>query len=144
MWKRQVLGKTCNCLQISSTFGTPWTVACQAPLSMGFSRQEYQSGLQFPCPGDLPNPGIKPRSPALQTDSLLTELQGSESESHSVMSNSLWPHGLYNPWNSPGQNTGVGSLSLLQGIFPIQGSNPGLLHCRQILYWTMREAPQIS
>ena len=57
-----------------------------------------------------------------------------ESESRSVLSNSLWPHGLYSLWNSPGQNTGVGSLSLLQGIFPIQGSNPGLLYCRQILY----------
>ena len=44
------------------------------------------------------------------------------------------PHGLYSPWNSPGQNTGVGSLSLLQGIFRTQGSNPGLPHCRQILY----------
>ena len=43
-------------------------------------------------------------------------------------------HGLYSPWNSPGRNTGLGSLSLLQGIFPTQGSNPGLLHCRQILY----------
>ena len=50
------------------------------------------------------------------------------------MSDSLRPHGLYSPWNSPGRNTGVGSLSLLQGIFPTQGSNPGLLHCRQILY----------
>ena len=56
------------------------------------------------------------------------------SESHSVVSDSFWPHGLYSPWNSPGQNTGVGSLSLLQGIFPTQGSNPGLLHCGQILY----------
>ena len=44
------------------------------------------------------------------------------------------PHGLYSPWNSPGQNTGVGRLSLLQGIFLTQGSNPGLLHCRYILY----------
>ena len=44
------------------------------------------------------------------------------------------PHGLYSPWSSPGQNTGVGSLSLLQGIFPTQGSNPGLPHCRWILY----------
>ena len=44
------------------------------------------------------------------------------------------PHGLYSPWNSPGHNTGVGSLSLLQGIFPTQGSKPGLLHCRRILY----------
>ena len=57
-----------------------------------------------------------------------------ESESRSVVSSSLRPHGLYSPWNSPGQNTGVGSLSLLQKIFPIQGLNPGLLHCRQILY----------
>ena len=58
----------------------------------------------------------------------------SESESHSVMSGSLRPHGLYRPWSSPGQNTEVGSLSLLQGIFPTQGSNPGLLHCGKILY----------
>ena len=49
----------------------------------------------------------------------------SESVSHSVVSNSLWHHSLYSPWNSPGQNTGVGSLSLLQGIFPTQGLNPG-------------------
>ena len=45
----------------------------------------------------------------------------------------LWPHGLYSPWNSPGQNTGVGSLPLLQGIFPTQGWNPGIPHYRQIL-----------
>ena len=57
-----------------------------------------------------------------------------ESESHSVMFDSLRPHGLYIPWNSLGENTGVGSLSLLQGIFPTQGSNPGLPHCRQIFY----------
>ena len=50
------------------------------------------------------------------------------------MSDSLWSYGLYSPWNSPGQNTGVGSLSLFQGIFPTQGSNPGLPHCRWILY----------
>ena len=58
----------------------------------------------------------------------------SETESRSVLSDSLRPHGLYSPGNSPGQNTGVGSLSLLHGIFPTQGSNPSLLHCRQILY----------
>ena len=52
----------------------------------------------------------------------------------SVVSDSLQPRELYSPWNSPGQNTGVGSLSLLQGIFPTQGSNPDLSHCRQILY----------
>ena len=50
------------------------------------------------------------------------------------MSDSLRPHGLNSPWNSLGQNTGVGSLSLLQGIFPTQESNQSLLHCRQILY----------
>ena len=55
------------------------------------------------------------------------------SESHSVLSDSLRPHGLH-PWNSPGQNTGVGSLSLLQRIFPTQEPNPDLPHCRQILY----------
>ena len=58
----------------------------------------------------------------------------SESDSRSVVSDSLRPHGLYSPWNSPGQNSGVRSRSLLEGIFPTQGSNPGLLHCRQILY----------
>ena len=58
----------------------------------------------------------------------------SESESRSVVSDSLWPRGLYSPWNSPGQNTGVGSLSLLQGIFLNQGSNPGLPHCQRISY----------
>ena len=58
----------------------------------------------------------------------------SESESRSVVSDSLQPHGLYRPWNSLGQNTGVGSCSLLREIFPTQGSNPDLPHCRQILY----------
>ena len=59
----------------------------------------------------------------------------------SVMSDSLWPHGLYSPWNSPGQNTRVSSLCLLQGIFPTQGSNPCLPDCRWILYhWATWEA----
>ena len=53
---------------------TPWTAACQAPLSMGFSRQEHWSGLSFPSPGDLPDSGIEPGSPAWQADSLLPEL----------------------------------------------------------------------
>ena len=57
-----------------------------------------------------------------------------ESESCSVMSDSLQPHRPYSPWNSPGQNTGVGSLSFLQRIFPTQESNTGLAHCRWILY----------
>ena len=57
-------------------FATPWTVAYHAPPSMGFSRQEYWSGLPFPSPEDLPNPGIKPGSPALQTDALPSEPPG--------------------------------------------------------------------
>ena len=57
-------------------FATPWTVAYQAPQSMGFFRQEYWSGLPFPSPGDLPNPGIEPWSPALQTDALPSEPLG--------------------------------------------------------------------
>ena len=61
-------------------------------------------------------------------------LLGKVCESCSVMSDSLQPHGLYSPWNFRGQNTWVGSLCLLQGIFPTQGFNQGLLHCRQILY----------
>ena len=68
----------------------------------------------------------------------------SESESHAVVSNSLQPHGLNSPWNSPGQNTGVGSLSLLQWIFLTQESNQALLHCGQILYQVIyQEIPYI-
>ena len=121
-------------------FVTLWTITLQALLSMGFSQQEYWNGLPFQCP-----------------------LCESQSASHSV-SDSFQPHGPYSPWNSPGQNTGVGSLSLLQQIFPLQAdclsaepqgkpkntgvgslsllqwifptqeSNWGLLYCRQILY----------
>ena len=84
---------------------TPWTIQ-----SMEFSRPEYWSEQPFLSPGDLPNPGIKPRSPAMQSDSLPDEPQGKP------------------------KNTGVGSLSLLQGIFLTQESNWGLLHCGQILH----------
>ena len=84
---------------------TPWTLQ-----SMEFSRPEYWSGQVFPSPGDLPNPGIESRFPALQVDSLPAETQGKPTE------------------------TGVGSLSLLQQIFPAQESNWSLRHCRWILY----------
>ena len=77
---------------------------------MGFSRQEYWSGLPCPPPGDFPKPGIEPRPPALQVDSLPAE-----------------------PQEKP-KKTGVGSLSLLQRIFPTQELNWGVLHCRRILY----------
>ena len=76
----------------------------------GFSRQEYWSRLPCPPPGNLPNLGIEPRSPTLQADSLPSEPPGKP------------------------KNTGVGSLSLLQGIFLTQELNLGLLHCRWILY----------
>ena len=67
-WFSGLVAKSCP------TLATPWTVACQAPLSMGFSRQESWSGLPFPSPEDLPDSGIEPVSPALQADDLLTEL----------------------------------------------------------------------
>ena len=70
----------------------------------------------------------------IESNKILYASMKNESESYSVVSNSLQPHGLYSPWNSPGQNTGVGCHALLQGIFPTQGSNPGLPHYRQILY----------
>ena len=87
-------------------FATTWTVALQAPLSMGFSRQEYWSWLLCPPPGDLPKPVIKPRSPSLQASLLLSE-----------------------PPRKP-MYTSVGSLSLLQGVSLTQESNGGLLHYR--------------
>ena len=62
--------KSLSCVQL---FATPWTVAHQAPPSMEFSRQQYWSGLPFPSPGYLPDPGIEPRSPTLQADTLLSE-----------------------------------------------------------------------
>ena len=75
-------------------FATPWTVACQAPLSMEFARQEYWSGLPFPSPGGLPEPGIKPVSLALQADSLLLSWRGSpvnfKSVERKVSSHFLW------------------------------------------------------
>ena len=110
---------------------TPETAARQSPLSMGFSRQEYWSGVPLPVDytvhgilqarilewvavpfsrGILPTPGMEPGSPAMWVDSLSAEPPGKP------------------------KNTGVGSLSLLQWIFLTQGSNQGLLHCRWILY----------
>ena len=66
-----------QCTKSCPTLSIPRTVTCQAPLSMGFSRQEYRSGLPFPSSGDLPDPGIEPVSPAVHTDSLPLHHQGS-------------------------------------------------------------------
>ena len=65
--------KSLSCVRL---FATPWTVAYQASLSMGFSRKEYWSGLPFPSPGDLPDPGVKPGSPTLGADALTSEPPG--------------------------------------------------------------------
>ena len=78
MWNKEIeifilLVKSLSCVWL---FETLWTVANQDPLSMGFSRQEYWSGLSFPSPGDHPDPGIEPRSPALQADILTSEPPG--------------------------------------------------------------------
>ena len=88
------------------------------------------------------NPAVE--KAAWWNDSELKFWSQTESESGSIMSDSLQPQGLYSPWNSPGQNTGVGSLALLQGIFPTQGSNSGLPHHRRILYQLHhRESPRM-
>ena len=106
----------CPCARVLSHFSrvwlfeTLWTVACQAPLSIGFSRQEYWSGLQCPSSGDLPNPGIEFWSPVLLVDSLPSEPPGKS------------------------KNTGVGRLSLFQGNFLTQELKWGFLNCRWILY----------
>ena len=70
---QQCVSGQCQPLSRIGLSVTPWTVVHQTPLSMGFSRQEYWSGLPFPSPGYLPDPGIEPRSPAMQADSLPTE-----------------------------------------------------------------------
>ena len=106
---------------------TARAVARQAPLSMGFSRQEYRSGLPFPPPEDLPDPGIEPGSLILQAHSLPSELQGRSSWIH-------WIHDPDLPWIHGVVATEVGSLSLLQKISLTQELNQGLLHCRGILY----------
>ena len=94
--------------------------SCLTIQSMEFSRPEYWSGQPFLSPGDLPNPGIEPRSPALQVDSLPAEPPGKP------------------------KKTGVGSLSLLKGIFLSQESNQGLLHCRRILNQLSYQGSPIS
>ena len=77
---------------------------------------------------------IKNIIPPITASKRIRYLKVNVSESCSLMSNSLWPPGLYSPWNSPGHIMGVGSLSLLQGLLPTQGSNPSFPHCRQNLY----------
>ena len=136
-------------------FSTPWSVACQALLSMGFFRQESWSGLPFPSPGDLPNPGIEPGCPPLQADSLMPEPPGKSKKTpyskHDLVLNRFScvqffmtlqtvAHKPICPWDSSGNNTGVGCHALLQGIFPIQGLNPCFL---SVLLWQAGPLPLV-
>ena len=94
-------------------FATPCTVAYQAPLTMGFSRQEYSSGLPFPSPGDLPSPGIEPGSPALQADALTSEPPGKQVSGCMKSETEVAQSGptLATPWTEePGKLQSMGSL----------------------------------
>ena len=106
--------KSLSCVWL---FVTPWTIAYQASPSMGFSRQEHWSGLPFPPPGDLPDSGIEPRTPALQTDTFT--IWATREVCCDETSEKIWNFYLSN---------------LCQGIFPTQELNPSLPHCRWILY----------
>ena len=129
---------------MSYSFVTPLTVACQAPLSTGFPRQEYWSGLPFSSPADLPGPrdwtcGRFFTIWTTRGDLLIMLVQCV----CSVASNSSWPRGLKPtrclcPWDFPGKNTGVGCHFILQGIFPTQGTKPHLLH---LLHWQVDSLP---
>ena len=119
---------TCMHAKLLQLCLTPWTVAHQAFLSMGFFRQEYWSGLPCPPPGDLPNPGVK------CTSLTAPALAGGFFTTSTTDPMVCKPTRLLCPRDTPGKNTGVGCLSILQGICPTQGSNPGLLHCGRILY----------
>ena len=122
-----------NCAQLLSHL---WLFHCSPP---GFSVHGISPGKStgVGChsllQGNLANQGIEPSSPAL-AGRIFTTWRWQVKVNADQLSLTLRPHGLYSQWDSPGQNTGVGSLSLLQWTFPTQGSNPGLLHCRQILY----------
>ena len=103
-------GAGLSCSIMSDSLRPPGLYPARPLCPWGFSRQEHWRGLPCPPPADLPNPGIEPRSPTLWADSLPPEPPGKP------------------------KSTGVGSVSLLQGIFPTQELNQGFLHCRQILY----------
>ena len=115
-----------HCRDLFSSSFTLYLISC---LSCNFWRFKFvESHLWIKETGQQ---GKRWRIKDISCSYILAENEG---EDHSVMSDSLRPHGSYSLWNSPGQNTGVGSHSILQGIFPTQGLNLGLLHCRWILY----------
>ena len=119
---------------VAKTLATIWAIACQAPLSVGFSRQEHWSGLPFPSPGDLPHPGIEPKSPALQMDSLSLSHQGSPglpSGSIDVLT------GGGAGWGSlalpPAGPQGKCELTLTLVLLPGFSRKPSLAHTRPVL-----------
>ena len=113
MWSSRVKVKV-KSLSPVQLFVTPWAIAYQASPSVEFSRQEYWSGLPFPSPGDLPDPGIEPESPALQADSLLSEPPGK-------------PHFIHNFSGIYIAHVAVSSLLLLFSLSHVQLCNP--MHC---------------
>ena len=115
-WKWKVKVKSLSRVWL---LATPWTAAHQAPPSMGFSRLEYWSGVPLPSPSGVCHKFH------------MAALKGKVTVAQSCLTLS---DPMDSPWNSPGQNTGEGDLTLLQGILPTQGLNPGLPHCRWILY----------
>ena len=118
-----------SCLALSTKMPLSWHALKTPYLKNTYRREAFLSAVTE-CQG--PEPGIRSWwSASHRADTAPCE---SKSESRSVAFNSLWPHGLYSSWNSPGQNTGVGNLLLLQDIFPTQGLNPGHPHCGEILY----------
>ena len=128
-WLRNFLNRSISILDHDDS-----TVQTKLPIA---SKSLPWSASQQQCASNWNSGGVGTHNmPSLISLSVATliPLSFQVSESRSVMSDSLQPHGLYSPWNSPGQNTGVGSLSLLQEFFPTQGLNSGLSHCRWILY----------
>ena len=129
---------------LSGTQQQSWNILCWPKSLSGFFITSYEKTQTFGLPNTYP---IMSRQYAESWTHNLDELNifvnlkkllRVKRESHSVVSNSLRCHGLYTPWNSPGQNIGVGSCSLLRGILPTQESTPGLPHCR----WTLPAEPQ--
>ena len=116
-------------IQSCPTLVTPWTVAHQASLSMGFSRQEYWKPARLLCPWDSPG-----KNTVVGCHFLLQRIFLTQESNPGLPHCRQMIYQLSYEGSPPIKNTGVGSLSLLQRIFPTQESNQGLLHCRQILY----------
>ena len=120
-----------NCSCCVQLFATPWTAERQVSLSFTIS---WSLVKLMSIELVMPSNHLILCCSLLLLPSIFPNINEIESESHSDMSDTFRPHRLYSPWNPPDQSTGVGSLSLLQWIFPTQELNWGLMHCRQILH----------